>query len=68
ANISYPLVEIAKLPLSLVGGGGRVNVLGGIDLAVAAGETLSIVGSSGAGKTILLLGLSGTWKALGPGI
>ena len=58
-----PMVEIADLQLSLVGGGGRVNILRGIDLTVAAGETLSIVGTSGAGKTTLLMAVSGLERA-----
>ena len=58
-----PIVEIEKLQLSLVGGAGRVNILRGIDLQVAAGETLSIVGPSGAGKTSLLMVLSGLEQA-----
>jgi len=57
------MVEIADLQLSLVGGGGRVNILRGIDLTVAAGETLSIVGTSGAGKTTLLMAVSGLERA-----
>jgi len=57
------MVEIADLQLSLVGGGGRVNILRGIDLSVAAGETLSIVGTSGAGKTTLLMAVSGLERA-----
>jgi putative ABC transport system ATP-binding protein len=40
-----------------------VNILRGIDLQVARGETLSIVGSSGAGKTTLLMVLSGLEQA-----
>ena len=58
-----PIVELAGLELSLVGGGGRVNILRGIDLEVAAGETLSIVGTSGAGKTTLLMAVSGLERA-----
>ena len=57
------MVEISDLQLSLVGGGGRVNILRGIDLSVAAGETLSIVGTSGAGKTTLLMAVSGLERA-----
>ena len=53
------MVEIDDLQLSLIGGGGRVNILRGIDLTVEAGETLSIVGASGAGKTTLLMAVSG---------
>ena len=54
-----PLVQIRQLSLSLVGGAGEVNILRQIDLTIAAGETLSIVGPSGAGKTTLLMALAG---------
>jgi putative ABC transport system ATP-binding protein len=57
--MSEPIVEIRNLHLSLVGGGGTVNILRGVDLSVMRGETISIVGPSGAGKTTLLMALSG---------
>ncbi|PLX72386.1 MAG: ABC transporter, partial [Desulfuromonas sp.] len=57
------MIKIENLHLSLVGGAGEVNILRGIDLQVARGETLSIVGSSGAGKTTLLMVLSGLERA-----
>lgn len=56
------MVAIKNLYLSLIGGAGPVNILRGIDLDVARGETLSIVGPSGAGKTTLLMALSGLEK------
>ena len=58
-----PLVHIRQLSLSLVGGAGEVNILRQIDLTIAAGETLSIVGPSGAGKTTLLMALAGLERA-----
>lgn len=61
--MANPIIEIENLHLSLVGGGGRVNILRGIDLYVEAGETLSVVGPSGAGKTTLLMALSGLERA-----
>lgn len=61
-DMSKPLVDIVDLQLSLVGGAGAVNILRGVDLSVAGGETISIVGPSGAGKTTLLMALSGLEK------
>lgn len=55
-------MRISDLHLSLVGGAGEVNILRGVDLDVARGETLSIIGPSGAGKTTLLMALSGLEK------
>ncbi len=57
--MTNPLVSIVDLHLSLIGGAGAVNILRGLDLSVAAGETVSIIGPSGAGKTTLLMALSG---------
>jgi len=57
--MSEPLVSIRDLSLSLVGGAGPVNILRQINLTIASGETLSIVGPSGAGKTTLLMALAG---------
>ena len=56
------MVEISNLHLSLVGGAGPVNILRGLNLTVADGETISILGPSGAGKTTLLMALSGLEK------
>ncbi|SDZ94463.1 putative ABC transport system ATP-binding protein [Desulfuromusa kysingii] len=61
--MSHPIVDIQNLHLSLVGGAGRVNILRGVNLQVETGDTLSIVGPSGAGKTSLLMVLSGLEKA-----
>ena len=57
------MIKINDLHLSLEGGAGVVNILRGIDLHVARGETVSVVGSSGAGKTTLLMVLSGLERA-----
>jgi len=53
------MIHIDNVHLSLIGGAGPVNILRGVNLDVAPGETLSIVGSSGAGKTTLLMVLAG---------
>ena len=47
---------------NLEAGYGDIQVLWGIDIDVAAGSIVSIVGSNGAGKSTLLLTLSGVIK------
>jgi len=54
-----PLVALDSVSLSLTGAAGQVDILRGIDLTVAAGETLGIVGPSGSGKSTLLMILAG---------
>lgn len=57
------MIELCDVSLSLTGGGGTVNILRGVDLQAARGETLSIVGPSGAGKTTLLMVMAGLEEA-----
>jgi len=54
-----PIIEMAGVHLTLVGGGGEVNILRGVDASVGRGETVSVVGPSGAGKTTLLMIIAG---------
>ncbi len=56
-----PLLEIRGLR----GGYGRVEVLHGVDLSVAAGEIVALLGSNGAGKTTLndtVCGIHPAWS------
>ncbi len=49
-----PLLEVTDLCKSFGAGAGKIEVLKGITLKVAAGETIALVGASGAGKSTLL--------------
>ncbi|HUF88999.1 MAG TPA: ABC transporter ATP-binding protein [Gemmatimonadota bacterium] len=56
---SGTILEARRLHKEYAGATGPVKVLCGVDLVVAAGETVSIVGASGAGKSTLLHLLGG---------
>src|SRR5512141_2023644 len=49
-----PLLEVTDLCKSFGTKAGKVDVLKGINLGIAAGETIALVGASGAGKSTLL--------------
>lgn len=51
---AQPLVEIRALARSFETGGGRVEVLRDLDLDIAAGDRIAIVGQSGVGKSTFL--------------
>ncbi len=53
------MVRLEGVHLNLVGAAGEVNILRGIDLSVAAGETVSIVGPSGSGKSTMMMVIAG---------
>ena len=52
-------IDLVDVRLTLGSDAGKVNVLRGVDLALARGETASLVGPSGSGKSSLLLVTAG---------
>lgn len=58
-----PVLTVSHVDLSLEGNAGRVDILHDISLAVAAGETLGLVGPSGSGKSSLLMVMGGLEQA-----
>lgn len=60
-----PVLSLQDAALSLNGNAGRVDILHGITLNVARGETLGLVGPSGSGKSSLLMLMGGLEQATG---
>jgi putative ABC transport system ATP-binding protein len=59
------VISLKNAALSLDGNAGRVDILHGITLDVARGETLGLVGPSGSGKSSLLMLMGGLEQATG---
>ncbi len=53
------IIALTDVTLTLSSDAGPVNILRGVDLDVAAGEKVSVVGPSGAGKTSLMMIIAG---------
>ncbi|HTY69559.1 MAG TPA: ABC transporter ATP-binding protein [Alphaproteobacteria bacterium] len=53
------MVELAGVHLKLASGAGEVNILRGIDLTIARGESVAVVGPSGSGKSTMLMVMAG---------
>ncbi len=56
-------IELQDVHLTLPSRAGPVSILRGIDLSVAAGEALAVVGRSGSGKSTLLMIIAGLERA-----
>lgn len=59
------MIELADVHLTLASAAGPVRILRGVDLDVADGTSLSVVGPSGSGKSSLLALIAGIERATG---
>jgi peptide/nickel transport system ATP-binding protein len=57
--MAIPLLEVRGLKVEIPVPGGTTRPVRGVDFAVAAGETLAIVGESGCGKSLTSLAVMG---------
>jgi len=57
------IVELRDVHLKLESLAGEVNILRGLDLEVARGETVAVVGPSGSGKSTMMMVMAGLERA-----
>jgi putative ABC transport system ATP-binding protein len=62
-NSQSAIIDLAAVTLTLAGPAGPVNVLRGVTMRVAAGESVGLMGPSGAGKTSLMMIIAGLERA-----
>jgi len=54
SNVPDPLVTIRDLHVTFTGGARPVRAVNGVDLTVARGDTVALIGESGSGKSVSL--------------
>ena len=63
--MTTPVLSLKNAMLSLNGNAGRVDILHGITMDIAQGQTVGLVGPSGSGKSSLLMLMGGLEQASG---
>lgn len=63
--MNTPILSLTDARLTLKGNAGHVDILHGITMDVASGESLALVGPSGSGKSSLLMLMGGLERATG---
>ncbi len=62
-TVPGPIIDLEDVHLTLTSRAGPVDILRGVSLKVAAGQSTAIVGPSGSGKTSLLMVMAGLERA-----
>jgi len=60
-----PMIALDDAELHLASAGGNVNILRGIDLSIAAGESVGVIGPSGSGKSTMMMVIAGLERLTG---
>ncbi|MEO1329494.1 MAG: ABC transporter ATP-binding protein [Pseudomonadota bacterium] len=63
--MSDPVIALKDVRLSLESKAGLVEILRGVDLEIASGQTVGVVGPSGSGKSSMLMVMGGLERATG---
>jgi putative ABC transport system ATP-binding protein len=61
--MTQPLIRLDDIHLTLGSGGVRTEILRGVSLEVAEGETVAVLGASGSGKSSLMAVIAGLERA-----
>ena len=67
-QLAAPVIMLDEARLTLSSAEGMVEILRGISLSIEAGETVGVLGPSGAGKTSLLMIMAGLESLTGGSI
>ncbi len=62
-SVPKPIIQLTDIHLTLTSRAGPVDILRGVTLDFAAGQSVAIVGPSGSGKTSLLMIMAGLERA-----